>query len=803
VRHPLVVVALLAAIACTYVLAMAFDAPDPALLTNGDFEHGTDGWNVLGADISTVDDPSGTDHALAITLTSALAFLSQSIAIDPGSSFRFTGTFVGKDGTITWVQPSFQAYDSLDGMFGPYGVPPIVSPAEWSFDVLDIPCEAVSAQVRVAVFGASGATALLDDLGLKAVPPATPCATDTPTPSDTPSPTETPPPPPTATATATHTATATRTPTLTKTAAPTRTPARTPTPTPTVGADTPTTTPAANDAATTTDTPPPPLQGTATATPTLTPSNGLLVNGGFEAADGNSPAAWRHFGGELQLTTAHVRNGGFAALLLSATASTKWAYQTVGVDPGAWYQFEAYVYQDDPGVNAAWLRVSWYTSDDGSGTADMTDDSFDTLDSGEDAFRYLSTGSIEAPDGAHSANVRIVLRPTSAAEASIAIDDASFVVAAPATPTATITPTVTSTPTPPLPTATASASGTPTPVVSLTATRTPAPTRTPTPSPTRASTPAPNAGATATPTSQQAAIERTATVRPRATFTVPAATATGVITPTPSNGLLINGGFEAMQSGRLLAWETYGGQVAQVSDPVWLGDHAAAFESYTDSTKWLYQTVPVAPEAWYTFSAYVCDNEPQVDSAFLRVSWFASGDGSGSAIGSSDSAQSLSEPITTYRQLTTGSVQAPAAARSARARIVLRPRSSAAARIFVDEAWFVTSSPAAVVTDEPAAAADASPSDANDPPSARPAARAAVGQSSQVEAVVRPAGAVVPQPSPVIRRSSVLPLATNPRSNGAGNSWWRWALSIGVISALGGAGWGAWWRDRHRAVRPM
>jgi hypothetical protein len=270
------------------------------------------------------------------------------------------------------------------------------------------------------------------------------------------------------------------------------------------------------------------------------------------------------------------------------------------------------------------------------------------------------------------------------------------------------------------------------------------------------------------------------------------------MTPTPSNGLLVNGGFEAMSGDQLLAWETYGGDVAQVTSPVWSGDRAGAFYSSTDSTKWIYQSVPVVASAWYTFSAYVYDDDPQVDSAFLRVAWYASGDGSGSAITSADSTESLQQPDAGYHQLSTSSVQAPPEAHSAKARIVLRPRAAAEASIVVDEAWFVASSPAEANAEQPDAGASTSATD--DPPSAQLAARAAAAQSSQVEAVVRPAGAVVPQPSPVIRRGSVTPLAKRAHSNDARTVWWQWALPIGVVSALGGVGWGAWWRDRRRAM---
>ena len=91
-------------------------------------------------------------------------------------------------------------------------------------------------------------------------------------------------------------------------------------------------------------------------------SSGLLVNGGFEAADEDRPIGWRSQGGLLAQVSQPVHSGAFAAAFLSSTASTKWAFQTVPVSPSAWYQLDAFVYQDDLGVAAAFLRISWYAS---------------------------------------------------------------------------------------------------------------------------------------------------------------------------------------------------------------------------------------------------------------------------------------------------------------------------------------------------------------------------------------------------------------------------------------------------------
>ncbi len=801
-RLLLIVLAFAAAGALTSALVLSFDAPDPTLLQNGGFEDGTNGWNFLPGTLSVVNDPVEDDHVGAFTLGAPTGMFSQVVQVDPGHSYQLSGALVDKTADLGSIRPDVQLFDAMSLMFGPYGGPLISSAEGWTFR-FDAPCEAVSANIRIWVTGSPGATAYIDDLGLKSVPPETPCATDTPTPSDTPAPTDTSTPAPTDTPSATPTITPTRTQTPTRTPTSTRTPTLTRTPTQTR-------TPTATNESLPSDTPGQPTAAaspidasTATPTPTLTPSNGLLINGGFEASDGDAPAAWRHFGGTLEQTSEIMRSGDFAARLVSATTSTKWAYQTVAVRSGAWYQLDAFVFADDPAVDAAWLRVSWYASGDASGSALATADSTETLDAPEPSFRALSTGSVQAPADARSANVRIVLRPVSAGEASIFIDDASFAIAEPATPTPTMTTPPAATPTPPVPTATSTVTRTPTPTRTSTPTRTPTLTRTPVA--TRTPTPLPPAiESTTTATSEPASAERTPTQLPRSTPTRPRPTETLALPPTPSNGLLLNGGFEAMDSDKLLGWETYGGDVARVDAPVLAGSYAGAFTSSTESTKWLYQPLTISADSWYTFSAHVYANDGDVASALLRISWYASGDASGSALASTDSTESLNEPAGFYRQLSTGSVQAPPDARSAKARVVVRPRSVASATVFVDDAWFVTSDPApADVNDDPAPA-DAASSDPDGPSlSARSTSTTRSRSSSQVAGVAQPPG-IAPQPSPVISRRSFQALAGVQASNDntPNDDWWHWAVPIGIAAAVGGAGWGAWWRDRRRTSAP-
>ena len=176
----------------------------------------------------------------------------------------------------------------------------------------------------------------------------------------------------------------------------------------------------------------------ATATATRTPTPGLMFrNGSFE--DGTE--GWQKFGGELHVTDTPRVSGLRAGVLSSSTASTKWAYQTVAVDPLRHYQFSGHL-QAGPGVSTGSLRISWYQTPDGSGEALSTTDSTASVSGGIAGYVLLSTGPVLPPAGAKTARPRVLLAPAGAAEATLYMDDLDFLVveAATATPVATSAP---------------------------------------------------------------------------------------------------------------------------------------------------------------------------------------------------------------------------------------------------------------------------------------------------------------------------------------------------------------------------
>ncbi len=683
------------------VLALTVASGGPGgeeLVVNGGFENGMEPWQARGGTFSTMSIPADSDQVGAFLLQSSPAWLQQQVTVVAGATYRLTGVLVSHDAGITMVVPKLIAYAS-NGFQYEYNGLGLTADGAWSAN-LPITCAAATAFVVLYITGSPGATAYIDDISLRQIaPPAcpTPTPTATETPTITPSPTKT----PTATRTATRTATppATALPSSTRTARP-------------------------------------------SATPTLTPANGLLANGGFEAADGAAPAAWRSYGGALMQVDEPVHDGLFAACLYSATTSTKWLYQSTGILGSAWYELSAYVFDADAEVDAAWLRISWYASDDASGSALSTADSTEVLDTPGTAYRFLTTAVAQAPPGAHSANAHVMLRPRSSAPASICADDVSFDAAAP--PTATPASTATGTPVPDAPTATPTA-----PLDEPTLP--PAPTATPTHAP----------GDTTAPT----------------------------VTPVPS--AIINGGFEDGIDG----WHTYGGALSPVTSPVNSGLFAGDFSSGSGGTTWLYETLVVTPGAWYELTGSVYQDDTNVEAAFLRISWYASNDGSGTAVDSADSTELLDQPLAAYRMLTTGPVQAPAGTRSARARILLRPRAASAAIIYIDDVAFEQSAPP-IDSATPAAGNRTATPRSNAP--ARSGTGSTGGMTSQTLGVSRAPAvlAKAPQPSPVIQRSELLSAAELRPASTRDVPSWAWILAAGVLAAIAAAA-GTWWWESN------
>jgi len=359
------------------------------LLSNGGFEDGTAGWAAVGGTLEVVCGPAPVAERNCAGLLVTDAELSsvvqhELVPVQPGGSYTLTASILKDDPQVASVTLSI----TCRGLSGEPIDPgcrltkqltlnnPDYKPL--SIGPFQAPSNAAFALISVTVLSDSpGAEVYIDDVHFDGPPPA-----------------------PTATPTLAPAATATPLPTATR--APTSTPAPSPTP------------------------------------PGMT--TGYLLNGGFEEANGAALIGWEEYGGRLQQTATHRRSGSFAAAYISDSESTKWVYQPVHMQPDRAYVFEGYVLLDNPGVKEAFLRVSWYTSDDASGSAVAAVDSTERLTGSDPSFRYLTTGAMLAPLGTRSARVRVMLVPLSSARATIYLDDMSLYEAPPDMPVNPATP---------------------------------------------------------------------------------------------------------------------------------------------------------------------------------------------------------------------------------------------------------------------------------------------------------------------------------------------------------------------------
>ena len=419
----------------------------------------------------------------------------------------------------------------------------------------------------------------------------------------------------------------------------------------------------------------------------------LLVNGGFED----------ELAGEWYTTSEDdviqracrpdaVVHGGQCAGMVTCHGPQKCevSQTLLEVGYGQYYELQGYIARSHEGP-AALAQLDWYESSDGTGPrVDWPGGPILCTEAGDEPYDCLITVAQWAPPKARSAKVKVLTADPS--EGFIMyLDDFSF-----AGPPA------------------------------------------PTPSPTPTASPSPSPGPTASPTLRPVA-SPSPTAVPRVTPSPPA--------PTPAAGLM-NGGFEeADGEGKPLAWRKWGGVLSRSSAAAWEGQFSAAFTSRTTSTKWAFQTVAVQAGKAYVLSGYALKNDANVAAAYLRLSWYASSDGSGTAIDIVDSTTRLTDDSPDFRFLTSGPVAAPAEAASAKVRLMLDPLSETEGTVYFDAISFgeTTMPPDLVETPQPspAFASSESPAPSAVAPAASPAASPAEPGPSSSPSAARPSPAVL------------------------------------------------------------
>lgn len=383
------------------ITALALAALTPVraaqLLANPGFSSGTAGWSVVGT-----PEAAGGD-----VVFSGEGRLSQVVGIAAGGSYAASVT-TGGNGTVVLQLAWWTAGSQEIGTITQSG-----SAGQTIGLAGTAPVTAAKARITISVTPAGGPVAVsgasLD--GPTAPPPATPTATATPT-------------------TIPPTATRTTPPAAVKTATATRTPTR-----PATAAASPTATTAAATPAATSPTNAPPAEASATAAatpspgPTLAPAyGGLIANGNFERVEDGRPYAWAKFGGTMGLS-ADAYDGAWSLSLSSDGGGTRWVHQAARVQPGAWYNAAGLARV--AGAGEAFFRLSWYASTDGSGTTLSQADGEPFSGGG---WTWIASGAKQAPAGANSVRVRLMLRAPG--EATAYFDNVSLgtTVAPPAEP---------------------------------------------------------------------------------------------------------------------------------------------------------------------------------------------------------------------------------------------------------------------------------------------------------------------------------------------------------------------------------
>ncbi|MBI2723816.1 MAG: lamin tail domain-containing protein [Chloroflexi bacterium] len=214
--------------------------------------------------------------------------------------------------------------------------------------------------------------------------------------------------------------------------------------------------------------------------------------------------------------------------------------------------------------------------------------------------------------------------------------------------------------------------------------------------------------------------------------TTPTATSTAALTTS-----LRNGDFEARDGDMPAAWRQYGGEFSITADAHG-GAAAGELQSNTDSTKWLYQTVIVDPGATRNFSAWVRGT----GTVWLRVSWYASDDASGEAVGADDSTARLDGGASEYTRLETGAITAPPGARAAKLRMMLAPPKGAPAYLLADDAAWDVADPQAAPLDSAAPAPGTEAGGGSGAVSAAPV-RNATGAGARSRAAGAPSRSIV------------------------------------------------------------
>ena len=157
-------------------------------------------------------------------------------------------------------------------------------------------------------------------------------------------------------------------------------------------------------------------------------SQNLLLNPGFEDWDDNGsggpPDDWSLSGSSMTATqeATTIHGGTYSANITWTTSSTRWLEQDVTVTAGSGYEFNFWVYDNDPDGRAR-VVIRWYDSGDGFLSGYYGDYSSDSA-----SWQQLTSGVQQAPANAAYAEAAIRIYDVSGwdGSATVYVDDAIF-----------------------------------------------------------------------------------------------------------------------------------------------------------------------------------------------------------------------------------------------------------------------------------------------------------------------------------------------------------------------------------------
>ena len=160
--------------------------------------------------------------------------------------------------------------------------------------------------------------------------------------------------------------------------------------------------------------------------PSIVLAENLVTNSDFETFDQSNFTGWSKNYSTLSLSqeieTAQVHSGSYSAKLKSTSNSSKYLYQTIASVEGT-IKLSAWAKNISGDNFTSFVRISWYSTIDGTGSEITSSDSQTVSQKGE--WQNISV-SAKKPDSAKSLKAKLIVDPSSASEVSAIFDEVTL-----------------------------------------------------------------------------------------------------------------------------------------------------------------------------------------------------------------------------------------------------------------------------------------------------------------------------------------------------------------------------------------